>query len=602
MADYYKWVEKKPQEKFINPYSFVSLGSDVVRTEQKEGTLTGKIKVSLIVKTPLAIPDTENVSTDNIGHKTFSFFRVGNDPTIPGSQLRGMLRSAYETLSNSCFSVNNNNILTARHANPGNPGIIKYEQGAWHLYDARTSKDHGQEIDINTSVRRTWYTINGNKLKTKIFSSTGKGIECVNIDKAIDNYNEVVKLYDEQTTGDKSFSKKKPHLTYGVRKDGKLYPIFYEIVEHEGEKYVYFSPAQLGRYVFDNRLDNLLGTHASCSKQDGTGLCKACALFGMISSNNKKGSYASKLRFSDARAVRFDTLGYSTLKELSGPKTTSVEFYSKRPTIGDSQAKYWTYDYAVTGYRKQNRQYIPQKTMCSVVIRGRKYYWHNPRAESDRTVYSIDEKTKRNCTSELCKPESRFVFDIFFERITEQQLKELLWTITIGENEESSSQMYKLGHGKPLGLGSVKLVIEEVQIRTFNTESLVYKIDTIDHNKVTQMLCSVPFDLNDIADKKAFDEFMRLTQFDALSGVTKNGKIPICYPIADDGENKKNSKASHQWFIANRSMGEGGTTTAWSVKYTLPACTNKTPALKALKRELENKSERFNMINIPGYK
>ena len=575
-----RWIEDPSGRRFINPYSFVSLGSDVQRDVPTDGELTGKIRVSLIVKTPLSIPDTEGVTTDENGHKTYPFLRVADKPVIPGSQLRGMLRSAYETLSNSCFSVNNNNILSARHANPGNPGLIQFKNGAWHLFDARTSKDHGQDISEDDSARRTWHSLDGKQLKTKIFCSTGKDIECVNIEKAIENYHENIQIYKADKS---SFQRHEAELTYGIRQDGRLYPVYYEIVEFNGNNYVYLSPAQMGRYVFDNRLDDLLGTHASCSKQQGKCLCKACSLFGMISGESKH-SYASKLRFSDAQIESFESMGLVMLKELAGPKPTAVEFYTRKP----DGSLYWTYDYKITSYRRaefgrdkngrMRTQAIPQKEKCVIAIRGRKYYLHNPHLMP--SVYTATEKTKRNSTVELCKPESRFTFDIFFEKITEQQLRELLWTITIGENDENGVQMHKLGHGKPLGLGSVKMVVDEVVMRSFDSETFTYHIAHTTREQVNNMLSAVPFDTT----VKPFDEFMRITRFDGLAAVMEKRKSDICYPIADDGKGKPNSKASHQWFIANRSMGENGTTTNWSVRYVLPVATSINPTLSAMQK------------------
>ncbi len=578
MPRYSRWTENPSGLRFINPYSFVSLGSDVQRAEPVDGTLSGKIKVSLIVRTPLAIPDTENVTTDEIGHKTFPFFRVDDKPVIPGSQIRGMLRSAYETLSNSCLSVNNNNILSARHANPGNPGLTQFKNGTWHLFDARTSKDNGQTISEDAAVRRTWYTIDGRNLKTKVFRNTGTEIECANIERAVENYLENIKIYKAEKS---SFKKYESKLTYGIRRDGKLYPVYYEIVECDGKNYVYLSPSQMGRYVFDNRLDDLLGSHASCSTQEGECLCKACALFGMISGGGKR-SYASKLRFSDAQLVEFESMGAVMLKELAAPKPTAVEFYTRKP----SGSLYWTYDYKITSYQRVNRgsdrnvrmrsQTVPQREICAIVIRGRKYYLHNPHLTP--ADYQATEKTKRNNTVELCKPESRFSFDIFFEKITEEQLRELLWTITIGENDENGVQMHKLGHGKPIGLGSIKLVVEEVTMRTFDSDTFNYQINKTTCEQVNDMISEVPFDTTG----KPYEEFMRLTRFDGLAAVMEKRNSDICYPIADDDKGTNNSKASHQWFIANRSMGDNGTTTSWSIKYTLPVATSNNPTLPAM--------------------
>ncbi len=597
----FKWIETPEKIRFINPYSFVSLGSDVQRTEPIDGTLSGKIKVTLIARTPFAIPDTENVTVDNNEHKTFPFFRVGDNPVIPGSQLRGMLRSAYETITNSCLSVNNNNILSARHANPGNPGLIQFKDGAWHLFDARTSRDNGQTISENEAVRRTWYTIDGRQLKAKIFRSTNDEIECANIEKAIENYLENIKIYEAPKS---SFQKYESKLTYGIRKDGRLYPVYYEIVEYEKKNYVYLSPSQMGRYVFDNRLNDLLGSHKSCAKYNleeekeeaedkkkdrkkNMTLCKACALFGSIS-EGKRYSYASKLRFSDAHAIKFDSMGFVTLKELAEPKPTAVEFYTDRP----DSALYWTYDYKITDYKRvklsdTQSQTIPQKEKCAVIIRGRKFYFHNPKLQlSD---YQSSEKTKRNSTMELCKPDSRFSFDIYFDRITEEQLQELLWAIAIGENDENGIQMHKLSHGKPLGLGSVKLVVTGLEIRSFDTDSLRYHIEHINHEQINQKISAVSFNTSE----KSYKEFMLMTKFDGLSDIMKKKKADICYPIADDGKGSRNSKASHQWFIANRSMGDNGTTTSWSVKYKLPVATSNNPTLPAMVRMDEKEIQKL---------
>lgn len=588
-----KWIEVPSGPRFINPYSFVSLGSDVQRDMPTDGELTGKIRVSLIVKTPLSIPDTEGVTTDKIKHKTYPFFRVADKPVIPGSQLRGMLRSAYETLSNSCLSVNNNNILSARHTNPGNPGLIQYKDGAWHLFEAKIYKDRGQAINPASDVRRTWYSFekykndrngkhkkdgNGNKIplkpheriKTNIFCNTNTEVEdIVNLTHAIENYLETVAIFDKQRTNDNFFHKWKDRLTYGIKKDGQLHPVFYEIVEYNGENYVYLSPSQIGRYVFDNKLNDLLGTHISCSKQQGDCLCKACSLFGMISETGNN-SFASKLRFSDAQLKSFESMGNVTLKELAVPKPTAVEFYTQKP----DDSLYWTYDYKITSYGEdKNGKMKAQKEKCVIVIKGRKYYLHNPHLKS--SDYITTKKTKRNSTVELCKPESRFTFDIFFEKITETQLHELLWTITIGENDENGVQMHKLGHGKPLGLGSVKLVVDEIVMRSFNSDTLEYQIENTSQEQINDILATVPFDTTG----KPYEEFMQLTRFDGLSAIMEKRKSDICYPIADDGKGSKNSKASHQWFIRNRSMGENG---IWSVKYVLPEATLTDPTLPAL--------------------
>ncbi len=580
MADK-EWRVKEPKKRFINPYNFVSLDSEVQRTKHTSGTLTGKIKVNLIVKTPLAVPDSESVIECGNGHKVYDFFRIGDTPVIPGSQLRGMIRNAYETLSNSCLSVNNNNILSARHTNAGNPGLVQYKNKEWHLFKATKYVDNRQFLNETTDVRRTWYSFKSHDLKTWIFSNTNIEVPCVNLEKAIDNYRENIKIYDVPSS---DFDKNKVKITYGIEPDGRLHPVFYDIVEYNGENYIYLSPSQIGRYVFDNRLDDLLESHISCSKKDGDSLCKACDLFGMIPTDKNSASHAGKLRFSDALPVDFESMGKVTLKELSSPKITSVEFYTKRP----ENARYWTYDYKImynnieTKNPKKGKPkmiIVPNKEKCYVEVRGRKFYLHNPNLRSDD--YQITNKTKINSTIELCKPNSRFSFNIYFDKITEDQLRELLWAVSIGENTEESQQMHKLGHGKPLGLGSVKLVAEQAEIRTFIPDSMTYNVEIIDCKKINKYIADNPFD----AESTAFKEYMQITNFNGVTSVMNKEKANISYPIADDGKNAVNSTASHQWFIANRSIGEDGSSTSWSAKYVLPKITSKNPTLPAMEKK-----------------
>ncbi len=613
-----KWIEDRSQKRFINPYNFVRLTGETQRSEPETGELTGKITVSLIVKTPLAIPDSENVITEQVmidgrlhDHKKYTFFRVGEKPAIPGSQLRGMIRSAYETLSNSCLSVNNNNIMSARHANPGTPGLVQFKGGEWHLYKAKMVRYKGQPLNKATDVIRTWYSFKRPNLCIDwlIKAENMNPIECVNLDLAIKNYSINLELYKSNKEAKNYFKEHKEKLTYGIHDDGGIYPVFYEVVEYEGENYVYFSPAQIGRYVFDNRLDDLLGSHSACSKTHGTELCKACSLFGMIPDKGDKNrkAYAGRLRFSDAQAIEFDSFESITLKELAGPKITSVEFYTQKP----KDALYWTFDYKIGSYKKvvqtnederTRTNDVPMKEKGEISIRGRKYYLHNPNIKlSD---YQTSEKTKRNSSMELCKPGSRFIFDIYFEKISEKQLKELLWTITIGENSEDSMQMYKLGHGKPLGLGSVKLVVDDVILRSFDSDTLKYSIEHLESENIEKKLSEVPFD----TESSTFTDFMQITRFDGLADIMKAKKADICYPLADDNKGSKNSKASHQWFIGNRSMGESGTTTSWSVKYILPKITSKNPTMPALENvcitadssnanKVESRDNNFNRSN-----
>ena len=71
---------------------------------------SGKIRCSLTTRGPVFIPDTNNDDYFNMkekypDHKNYGFFRINNEPAIPGSSIRGMVSSVYEALTNSCFRV-----------------------------------------------------------------------------------------------------------------------------------------------------------------------------------------------------------------------------------------------------------------------------------------------------------------------------------------------------------------------------------------------------------------------------------------------------------------------------------------------------------------
>ncbi len=102
---------------FHNPYNFVpALPRDGVGGElgdrQPVGhgrylpdRWTGRIAVKLTTVTPLLIPDAAGMTEEN-GHKTFPV-RIGADgkPYLPPTSIKGMLRSAYEAVTNSRLSV-----------------------------------------------------------------------------------------------------------------------------------------------------------------------------------------------------------------------------------------------------------------------------------------------------------------------------------------------------------------------------------------------------------------------------------------------------------------------------------------------------------------
>ncbi len=130
-------------EKFINPYNFIPISKEAPRRGKVErGCYSGVINYSLLTKTPLFIPNTSNDDAFRMGvadHKSYDFFSYNDlssenasvedsyyEPVIPGSEIRGMIRSNYEILTNSCLSaVDGDMVLSKRTNETFKPGLLK---------------------------------------------------------------------------------------------------------------------------------------------------------------------------------------------------------------------------------------------------------------------------------------------------------------------------------------------------------------------------------------------------------------------------------------------------------------------------------------------
>lgn len=101
---------------FHNPYNFVpapprntndsELGDHCPAGQDSfhSNRYTGQIRVQMLTKTPLLLPDTANVREDQNGHKTYPLqVDEQGKPLVPASGVRGMLRTAYEIITNSRF-------------------------------------------------------------------------------------------------------------------------------------------------------------------------------------------------------------------------------------------------------------------------------------------------------------------------------------------------------------------------------------------------------------------------------------------------------------------------------------------------------------------
>ena len=142
--------------KIVNPYTFVPFGDAVPRQpfddyySDSEGLLSGYLDVDIIVKKPIIIPDASEAEDTKVpGHRKYPFFRVDGKPAIPGSEIRGMIRSSYEAATDSCLPFLSSNksfsLRTPTYGSFKNRGVLECSAGTWSLYDAIVTKKRSVE-------------------------------------------------------------------------------------------------------------------------------------------------------------------------------------------------------------------------------------------------------------------------------------------------------------------------------------------------------------------------------------------------------------------------------------------------------------------------
>lgn len=542
---------------FINPYNYVPLGKMCNRKELKYGNLTGEIICTLVPKTDIFIP-LVNVIEHN-SDVPMEFFRYGSyKAVIPGSTLKGVIRSSFETLTNSCMSTLDDKVIASRITSIKKPAVIKKINGQWRLFYAKRilcKKELLEKNQIKTGDKVSFESIDfikssGENTKRKIVKSilkssekdsfvlignpfgnpkskSGKKYESVfkiiSQDYEIINesaVNNLIAIIEDYYANDK-INKDEKHnhfIDYKINEEGT--PVWYEKIDNK----IYLSPACKGRNAYYKTPKDLAGDFKPC---DSKKLCSACRIFGTI---NQENSVSSRVRFCDAVPKNEDDIKIKDkviLKELSLPKPTSMEFYIYNV---NKKLKFFTYD--TNGSR----------------LRGRKYYWHN---KAD-TIYSTDEKTERNY---YIKPlsgdnEPEFKFSIYFEKMFPSELKQLLYVLSIGDNKNEN--YHKIGLGKPIGLGSVKIMVDKLKIRKvidFNydfketQEYLPYYNGLLNYDEVKEL-----FELsNSDKDDEMLSSYMNISKFDYAF----SSNIDICYPYTID-RNGNNRNKNYEWFTENR--------------------------------------------------
>lgn len=430
--------DASPEGTFHNPYTFIPtpprplknlkgkfagdfnpLEHDLDHATLKNNLWTGHIPIKLTTGTPLVLLKTDGADPSSEDHHIYDVLDY-----LPESSLRGMLRSAYEVVTNSRYACfRNNDRLRYRI------GWDKreHEKSPDDLLD-RSLKPAGKLCELSPTDRLFgWVSQNTKGDDTAPENEGGykSRIRVVCEDSARAS---IVKLFDGAT------------LSLTILGEPK--------------------PAQGRFYVAaDNR-----GT----PQMDGL---------------NK------------------DEAGYSTGKGLRGRKW----YWHHKELVASEAAEYW-------------KPSVEDRTQVKHNNRYQEYRRPNGRNGNPQT-----DSQNRSITGWI-KPDTVFKASLYVQNLQREELGALLWLLTLnnGINDKEEKRYYRLGYGKPLGFGSVR-----VEVDTERLGNGCLPLGTGEHWKAyytdVNLSTSSPSKLDDTLQREYIEKF-KVSLLDAYKGLLSEGE------------------------------------------------------------------------------
>lgn len=549
------------------PYNFVSLNEKVIHVEEPasfnkyhDNTFTGYIDLEIENITPLYIRGT-NKNDNPKAPPESEFFSPNNQIKIPGSSLRGMVRTLVEIVTYGNFGFFNDdtfyyrsfadqshsfkdsytrkiktkNPVTDQDESKALAGYLKKEGKDYVIYPAVSISNNKDEPEksyrtiLKELSRKKYYNIDDKKVKyyfsqiednkyilvsgfmykPMAYKVNAKNIQKL-IDKGIDNtliqnlkefkkknkypskyfsdlqhslrnykinlpdnlgprdfefdqskkydyiinpidYRESIKItLDKKDIRDYKLDREKNDkngetnlITQLEReisllkkqnlnsKDAKV-PCFYVI--NGNKKYLGHTPYL--RVLADKSIEEKIPSNI----RDNNLLDMTHAIFGLESDKDK--GFASRVFFEDAVMVSGKVITEKTPKILASPKPTTFQHYLVQNNDDCKKLNYYDSNSSIRG----NKMYFHKGTDDA-------YFKNENWTEKDQ------EKLKKTTQYTKIKPidiGSKFRGKIRFENLTKEELGSLLFTLNLPK-EDNKEYAYKLGMGKPLGLGSIKI-------------------------------------------------------------------------------------------------------------------------------------------------
>ena len=442
------------------------------------GTHTGYIDLTITTETPLFIggPSKQEDTTP------LEFYGGQNNPTIPGSSLKGMVKEIFKIVTASSFRpyqrgtglgdfedrylyfrdiasaikplkeyyasrmmnpIKNGAGLSTPKATPG--FIIQTANNEYYAVPSVAKKIYYEaEKELVAKQRtpsidwtHTYVNVHVGAMRSKrTFMRITK--PC-NFDKRIpipqsciesyadDKNRGTLDLLDKKTGKSGEAAKEYTHSTdvkfvvpcYFTEKDG--------VVEHFGHGRYYRIAYDL---KISDHLPNSLERH-----NNGVDLCDSVFGYG--------DNWAGRVSFSDAHVQGTLKMCPSDYPHpLMGPNPTSFQLYLNQDVDDHNTYNHWGHEHAS--------------------LRGYKMYWHQPLEKAKNWTRTVEEKEIKG--TRKIRPVDRgvtFTSRIHFERLSDVELGALLMSLNLDKYSGGQRRTYyKLGMGKSIGFGSIKLNTE----------------------------------------------------------------------------------------------------------------------------------------------
>lgn len=483
------------------PYNFVPLNSTVISSDNGSSVitgihdrydyferLTGYIECKLETLTPIYIRGglrEEEVKAKKEAKDNSNFFSPAGQIRIPGSSLRGMIRTLVEIVSwgkfgffedrNLYFRGFADNCKNLREEYDSQmrsydmesestiykmlAGYMVKEGFKYFIYPAEKTGNKEKQF-YNIKIEKASEEIKkiGKKRENYHYYKLKDGRSIVvsgpmsnikdpelskkhdwvinKIDRTIQNKIEILEIDIQNYNRDESRGNKVPDLLKQCY-DNKEVPCFYvEWLDGENNKRVSFGNTALFRISYQKSIGDHIPINGIKNKEK---IDFANAIFGNTFEGEKDpdiSPIAGRVFFEDAKLVNPNNnclMKEGTPGILLGPKPTSFQLYLEQDSNIIDKLKH---------YNSATR------------IRGNKFYWHKSGKKWEyNNLGNSNEKIKTKIRP--VKPNTEFKFRIRYENLSESELGALLFALKLPEG-----CAHKIGMGKPYGLGSVQITPE----------------------------------------------------------------------------------------------------------------------------------------------